>query len=371
MIVIKKILEKFGETIINKYKYKTNRSFDIQYINFPITYACNAKCSMCDIWKIYRDTPAQMKQEMTVDEIKAFFESNKSHLTKLKSVGFTGGEPTIKRGFKDLIIYLRDEYPDVRVGLQTNGLHPKSQLKTIKELYDANPNLGLAVSLDGTGKVHEEVRGVKNAYERALETIRGAKEMGIDSITVGLTISKKNIEQIHEVADVCDELGCEFSCFPAEEGDYFDNSGNDSLTLSQEEKQTVADKLKRFDYHYYMDNVRLQILGKRKRELDCYSGRSSIVLDPYGDIKPCLILDRTFGNIKNKSLNEVMTSDHTKEILAETKACKQCFLQCEVGTSILSDFTDLYKWFFFHSRNRMGFLKTYITKYNKPMHKKM
>jgi MoaA/NifB/PqqE/SkfB family radical SAM enzyme len=114
-----------------------------------------------------------------------------------------------------------------------------------------------------------------------------------------------------------------------------------------------------------MDNTRLQLLGTRKREIDCYSGQTSFVIDAYGELKPCLILDESFGNVKSNSLEEILVSDKTIRKQRELKKCKKCFLQCEVGTSVMADFTDLTKWFFFHCDDQLGFLKTYLKKYNK------
>ncbi len=324
---------------------------------------------MCDIWKINKEDKTAFKRELTIPDIIDFFEKNKHRLRKLKNIGITGGEPTLKQDLPDLFSYLRKEYPKTRIGIQTHGLFPKVQLKMIQKIYDIYPDIGLAVSLDGVGETHAKVRGVAGAYEKALTTIKQSKEIGIKEITVGLTISSENIEQIPEVERVCKELGCEFSCFLAEEGDYFDNADNSATAFTEDERLNIIQKLKTFDYHYYMDNVRLQLLGKRKRELTCYSGRTSIVVDPYGDIRPCLILDETFGNIKQRSLDDVMTSDETVEKLTKLKSCKECFLQCEVGASVLTDFSDLIRWFVFHSENRTGFLKTYLSKYNKTFFK--
>jgi MoaA/NifB/PqqE/SkfB family radical SAM enzyme len=324
---------------------------------------------MCDIWKINKEDKSLIKKELSIQEIINFLDQNKESLKKLKNIGITGGEPTLKKGLPELFRYLSVNFPNTGVGLQTHGLFPKTQLPILEELYSIYPSMGLAVSLDGGEEIHEKVRGVKGAYQRAITTIKGAKQIGIKEITVGLTISKENIVDIPKVRAVCQELECEFSCFLAEAGDYFSNSNNENLGFNDAEKQAVVSALESFKYHYYMDNTRLQLLNKRLREINCYSGQSSIVLDPYGNIKPCLILDEVFGNIKTATLKEIFASVQSKRI--ELKKCKKCFLQCEVGTSVLMDFTDLIKWFLFHCEDRTGFLRTYLTKYNKKLYKSM
>jgi len=365
MRVLFKVAAKFFETLINRLKYKLNIPLEVQFINLPITYLCNARCSMCDIWQIHKNGDELLKQEITVDELIDFFRKNKKRLKKLKNIGITGGEPSLKKDLTKLIVYLREDYPDTRIGIQTHGLTPQIQLPLIKELYDIYPEIGLAVSIDGMEETHEKMRGISDAFARSIETIKGAQALGIKEITCGLTITKWNIDDILAVSELCKDMSCEFSAFMAEEGDYFDNAGNTATSFTEEDKQKVARILENFKYHYYMDNTRLQLLGRRKREIDCYSGQTSFVLDAYGNFKPCLILDETFGNIKKQTLDEIFSSEDAKQKQRELKKCKKCFLQCEVGTSLLSDFTDLTTWFIFHCHDKLGFLKTYGTKYNK------
>ena len=365
MRVLLKILNKFFQTLINRFKYKFDIPFDIEYINLPITYSCNARCVMCDIWKINKEDPEKLNSEITVPQLIEFFEKNKSRLKRLKNIGITGGEPSLKENLIELIRYLRKNYPQVRIGIQTHGLTPKKILPWISEIYKVYPNIGIGISLDGLRESHEKMRGISKAFERTLETIKGVQEIGVKEITCGLTITKWNIDDILNVSNLCKDLNCEFSAFLAEEGDYFDNSGNVTTTFTKEQKNKIAKILENFKYHYYMDNTRLQLLGTRKRERDCYSGQTSFVLDAYGELKPCLILDESFGNVKSNTLEEILTSDKTIRRQRELKKCKKCFLQCEVGTSLLTDFTDLTKWFVFHCDDQLGFLKTYLKKYNK------
>ena len=96
MRVLLKILNKFFQTLINRFKYKFDIPFDIEYINLPITYSCNARCVMCDIWKINKEDKEKLNSEITVPQLIEFFEKNKSRLKRLKNIGITGGEPSLK-----------------------------------------------------------------------------------------------------------------------------------------------------------------------------------------------------------------------------------------------------------------------------------
>lgn len=73
---------------------------DIMYpkvMIFPVTYNCNARCCMCNIWK------SQNKDDISLIEIKKVF-SDEVICENLESVNLTGGEPLLR---KDLLQIIR------------------------------------------------------------------------------------------------------------------------------------------------------------------------------------------------------------------------------------------------------------------------
>jgi MoaA/NifB/PqqE/SkfB family radical SAM enzyme len=317
------------------------------FINFLITYECNSRCLMCDIWRRYKDNPKKAKEELTLDDLKSFIRMNKEWLSEVRHIGFTGGEPLLRSDIVEIIRLFRKQLPLAELGIQSNGLVPEHIQKKLQEIIRFYPGLSFAVSLDGLSKTHEKVRGVKNAFEKALKTIKAAQQLGIKDITTGLTISDTNFKEIMAVKAVAEKNGCEFSCFLVDEGDYFNNIGK-TMKLEKEAKRTAIKTLKNFSYHYYMDNLRLQLSNKRRRQLPCYSGWASVVIDPYGEVKPCILRSESFGNIKRQSLAEILTSPRAREIRKRIKKCS-CWSQCEVSTSAVVDPWDVVFWFIFYA----------------------
>ena len=62
-----------------------------------VTYRCNAKCYMCNIWK----NPTKPEEEITAE--------NLISLPKMQSVNITGGEPFIRADLDKIIEVLRND----------------------------------------------------------------------------------------------------------------------------------------------------------------------------------------------------------------------------------------------------------------------
>ncbi|MBI4041385.1 MAG: radical SAM protein [Deltaproteobacteria bacterium] len=371
-----KHLPLIAKKVIYSYKYRIKKKFHLvekpHYINFITTNKCNSRCVMCDIWKIYKidDNKPKIKDELTFSNIEHFFIQNYDFLSHLKNVGLTGGEAFLRPDIADIVLLIHRLYPRIGLGIQTHGLMPELIRDRITYILKYFPNFGLAVSMDGVGDMHAKIRGISNACEKATRTIRYAKELGVKSITCGMTLTKENYHQIPEVKEYVESMGCEFSCFLAETSDYFYNSTS-QYALNAQDLQKISQLLEPMDYHYFMSNLRLRIMGKRRSSLPCYAGYMQIVIDPYGNIKPCILRPQgtegdedVMGNIKQQSLYEILYNHKSNALRRKIEKCR-CWCQCEVSTSAIIDPVDTVKWFARHSSQKKEFLKILGVKVHK------
>jgi MoaA/NifB/PqqE/SkfB family radical SAM enzyme len=171
-----------------------------------------------------------------------------------------------------------------------------------------------------------------------------------------MTLNAHNYREIKQVKSLTDKLGAEFSCFLPERAEYFNNK-NFPDDLTSEMRQEISISLRElFGYHYYMDNLRLLIDKKRLRGLGCYSGYTSLVIDPYGEVRPCILVADSFGNIRRESLPELLSSPRAASLRKKIKSCT-CWCQCEVSASAVVDPQDVISWFLFRCKDKRGFLK--------------
>ncbi|MEI6631158.1 MAG: radical SAM protein [bacterium] len=346
------------------FRYKRSAADRVRpwFINFITTFKCNSRCEICGIWNKYISMPQKAKEELSLSEIREFLLRNKEFLRELRHIGLTGGEPFLREDIVEVVRSIREILPHVKTGIQTNGLVQGTKEK-ISQILKFYPEFSLAVSLDGIAGTHDTVRGIRGAFEKALDLVKFAKQLGVP-VTSGMTLNAHNYSEIKQVKSLADSLGAEFSCFLPERAGYFNNEDY-ADDLDSKMRNEISNTLREmFGYHYYMDNLRLLMEKKKARGLNCYSGYASLVINPYGEVKPCVLIDESFGNIKEERLDRILSSSKAVSLRKKIKGCS-CWCQCEVSASAVVDPWDVINWFLFRCRDKRGFLKELKQKINR------
>ena len=104
-----------------------------------LTNQCNSRCEYCDIWKINPENPELFKQEIKLDDLEGMFKDLNSDLIWLS---LTGGEITLVKYFKDMVLAAKRDCPNLRlVTFTSNALAPDRALEyaimTQPEMRDA------------------------------------------------------------------------------------------------------------------------------------------------------------------------------------------------------------------------------------------
>lgn len=115
---------------------------------------------------------------------------------------FTGGDPLKRPDLCDMITQAAD------LGLNpavTPSATPLVTLEAVAAMKQAGAGR-LAISLDGAdAATHDVIRGVPGSFERVLEILKAAREVGL-STQVNSTISPSNVEQLEAIADLLESL---------------------------------------------------------------------------------------------------------------------------------------------------------------------
>jgi len=165
------------------------------------TRRCNLKCIHC--YAHAKDT--SFKNELSTDE-------GKTLLDDLAQFGvpvilFSGGEPVMRKDLPELARYAVGH--GMRAVISTNGtLITPEQARLFKEI-------GLSyvgISLDGMEEVNDQFRGVKGAFQNALNGIRNCQEAGI-KVGLRFTINKLNAAEIPAIFDLLEDLNVPRICF--------------------------------------------------------------------------------------------------------------------------------------------------------------
>jgi radical SAM protein with 4Fe4S-binding SPASM domain len=120
---------------------------------------------------------------------------------------FSGGEPLMRPDLFELVAHARNR--GIRAVISTNGtlINESVALK----LHDAGLSY-VGVSLDGLSAKHDEFRGVKGAFDRALQSIRACREAGV-KVGLRFTITQDNVDQIPGIFQLIEKEKIPRICF--------------------------------------------------------------------------------------------------------------------------------------------------------------
>ena len=143
--------------------------------------------------------------ELTTKEAKAFIDDLGEF--KVPVILFSGGEPLIREDLFELVEHAC-KY-NIRCRISTNGtLISRNIAKKLKQT-----GVGyVGISLDGIGSKHDEFRGVKGSFNKALEGIRNCLEAG-QKVGLRFTINRHNYDQLGDIFRLVKEERIPRVCF--------------------------------------------------------------------------------------------------------------------------------------------------------------
>ncbi len=167
------------------------------YIRMSITDVCNFKCGYC-LPNGYQVDKSDNRKFLHLDEIKRLAKC--FHKLGVCKIRITGGEPTVRKDFFEIIKVLKFETGIEKVVITTNGYHLD---KKAKLLVDSGLN-GINISIDsldretfknitGHDRLTEILKGIKNLQDLAFENIK------INGVLLnGINASEKDFDKWSE-----------------------------------------------------------------------------------------------------------------------------------------------------------------------------
>ncbi len=146
-------------------EWHTMRRRQFHFLILFVTGRCNARCSFCFYWR----EREQAARDLTLDEFKRLSKTTPPFEILLLS----GGEPFLRKDLADIVTAFHT-HSGVRVAaIPTNGLLPEKIASVTAQILRDNPalSLGINLSLDALGTLHDEMRGVPQAFERVEESL--------------------------------------------------------------------------------------------------------------------------------------------------------------------------------------------------------
>lgn len=336
-----------------------NRGFPDRLTIF-LTEQCNMRCAHCFIVK-----EGQTKAwEMRVQEYREFFSKASGRLSQ---VLFTGGEPTLRKDFSDIMVLAGNVGRCPSASIFTNGLLQGPLLKTVhRVLEETKLILSLQFSVDGPEPFHDMNRGVKGGLKKALSTIDAVCEIRrrfpgrFARINAATIVSKRNMQDLPAIIEEVEKTGLlhafdfvrgsgvsVFNLRCKEElSDYQPADFDGYMTAEDMEKalKVIGSQLWSRHAHnlFYATNRTIlraikDTLKERRPMADCMAGLADLILMPGGDITRCEML-KSCASLKdfNWDLTALIASKKFRDNYKKTYGC-YCTHACAIGTSIMYD----------------------------------
>jgi MoaA/NifB/PqqE/SkfB family radical SAM enzyme len=211
-----------------------------------LTTKCNITCKMCDTWKT-------QEEELETFYVKKFIDDTYK-LGNLQEVYLSGGEALLRPDIFTLIKYVKDQYPDVKTFLNTNGLLLTEQ--NIDKLIDAGLDI-LGISIDSpVSEIHNFLRG-KGVLERAIEALNyinsAKKKKGLDRdnkfrVMTCAVLMNQTLDTMYNMLDFCAEYNiCNISIQPYVYNGDFRQVGKDKFWIPQDRLSLLRDVLDKIE----------------------------------------------------------------------------------------------------------------------------
>ena len=314
---------------------------------FPVTYRCDARCIMCHIWQTDKSAELSFEDWANVLQDPLF--------SSVESVSLTGGEPTLHRDLPRLAELLTVRLASLqRLTLTTNALNSQRVEEHCLALLDLclarHIRFFVGISLDGIGKVHDEMRNLAGAFDEVARTAERLLRLQPRGLRLGIncTLTSRNLDEAGRVHRWGAAQGLRVNFIVASFADsYYANTESAAeLAFTTEQRTKLAAFLgqlasqKSPGYlaaYFYADAAAMVGRGK-SRATPCVFQKDAFMLDARGDLQYCMY-SRTLGNVLDHTASDIYYGEdnlaHRQEIIASK--CRHCTITCFLELALAKD----------------------------------
>lgn len=323
-----------------------------RFLTYTVTYTCNARCIMCDSWKI------PSPNDLTLAELEGVFRQ----LPRMDAVRLTGGEPFVRKDLLDIAHLVQDVLKPAFLHITTNGFLTDRILKFVEERRRDVP-LAVLVSIDGLKEKHNHVRGRDTAWDSAIKTVRElAARRRSHRLTVAVNQTIVDAEGadhfkllreelrplgVHNQMVMAYDVSATYSTerdidvAPTQMGSFstfgdFSEERLRALFAAVEESLEDLPAAERLAKRYYLRGIASRLLrGEGSPNPGCVALNSHMRLFPNGDIPTCQFNSKVVGNLRKNTFREVWFGERAGEQRDWVKKCPGCWAECEVLPSAI------------------------------------
>lgn len=338
--------------MINRLYKFIKGAFYPSFLILFVTSRCNARCKMC----FYLD---RIKNENKEGELSlGDYEKISKKIKNLNILAISGGEPFLREDLHKIIKVFYDNCRPFVVDIPTNGFLTGPIINQLEKILgDCKKTVfDLQLSLDGTPEIHNEIRGVKDGYNKLFKTyeeaLRLRKRYKNLKVKIVITYSSYNESRMEDIIEFIkkDFNQANRVVLSVVHGDvknkeaynidwdkyfYFCKNieGYNSRKNKKDLYSTLLDSARQVK-----DALLRKIIIKKNANKYCGAGKRIIVINENGEVFPCEPLWQSLGNIKgyDYDLSKIISND--RAVAFDRRFVKgncTCNWGCAISNSLL------------------------------------
>jgi MoaA/NifB/PqqE/SkfB family radical SAM enzyme len=307
-----------------------------QSLSIEITRRCVAKCIMCNIWRTPPDTPELSKEKWLELLSSSLFQ-------ELRELDITGGEPFLREDLQEFLKGICDlKITNLRslrsVAITTNGFLTERIESVMRRalllMKDAGLELVIVFAMDGVGALHDEIRLVKNGWQKLDASIQKMRENRetYDNLIIGLktTVLPMNVNELDGIAAYADQNGLFTIISPCiiTENRYNNAGLKKDLQFGPEDLRRMKAfyESPHFMWSYHREML-LRFFQEGAIAKPCSAGFNYFFVRSTGDVYPCPLIKEGLGNFAKTPIEKLIGSPearHFRRKIGTYRECRSC-----------------------------------------------
>ncbi len=317
---------------------------------FYVTNRCNFRCDFC--FYSAEIEKGLKPDEMSLEQIKLLAPT----IGPLIQLSMTGGEPFLRKEFPEIAGTLIDATNVRWVTIPTNASLTQRMIVFLEDLLKRFPStyFRLTFSIEGIGKVHDELRSMKGSYQKIKESYKVISPLRkkysnlvLDCNSVFTAASEAKLIETLKILN--NDFRFDNMSVTYARGEIKDKS---LKNVSKERYKLINNFLearekrreKRFLYPLWRGVNSVSRKNLMKTVFDdefvssCVAGRKLVVVSETGDVSPCEILGKSIGHLKDYdwNLKSLMADKASKDMQTWIKDTKcKCSFECALAANVV------------------------------------
>lgn len=290
------------ETALKSYAKRTRKP--VVTAMLELTYRCSERCLHCYNPGASRNPGEQTlrgnRQELTLEDYRQIIDE--LYEEGVVDICLSGGDPFSYPHIWSIIKYLYEK--DIAFGIYTNAQNLVGRCEDISKFYPSSIGVSLYSSV---AEVHDKITGVNGSFRKSMSVIQRLHELSVP-IEIKCCIMQQNFKTYQGVSEIAARYGAtlqlECCIFDSLDGDV---CASRYLRLTPEQMElTLRDP----NNPLYIGKENVDYCANKK-DLTlpaCSAGNQYFCITPEGNLIPCSSFHAKIGNLKEKTLKELVES---------------------------------------------------------------